>query len=68
MPLIMPSRSSCIRQFLTDWCGADADGLNVASVYNLIFNAAFLVEAGVGTATYPKTVPFASGRSEGQCR
>ena len=50
MPLIMPSRSSYIRSFLTEWCREDTDTFNVVAVYNLIFNASFLVESGVGNA------------------
>ncbi len=33
-----------------EWFGRDWDGLNIVATYNLIFNAALLVEAGVGCA------------------
>jgi len=49
MPLIMSSRASYNQTFLSQWC-PDADRLNIVATYNLIFNAVFLVEAGIGNA------------------
>lgn len=50
MPLIMSSRASYNQTFLSQWCGNDAENLNIVATYNLIFNAVFLVEAGIGNA------------------
>jgi len=50
MPLITPSRTSYNQTFLSQWCGNDTDSLNVVATYNLIFNAVFLVNAGIGNA------------------
>lgn len=48
MPLIVPSRAYYDRTFLSQWCGNDTDALNIVAKYNLIFNAVFLVETGIG--------------------
>lgn len=50
MPLITPSKTAYNQNFLAQWCGTDAEKLNVVATYNLIFNAVFLVEAGMGNA------------------
>ncbi|MBO7252599.1 MAG: LysR family transcriptional regulator [Oscillospiraceae bacterium] len=50
MPLITPSRTSYNQNFLSQWCGKDVDSLHIVATYNLIFNAVFLVEAGIGNA------------------
>lgn len=50
MPLMAPSRSSYTQAFLSQWFQGDVDSLNIVASYNLIFNAVFLVEAGVGNA------------------
>jgi len=50
MPLITSSRASYTQDFLSQWLNADADSLEIVASYNLIFNAVFLVEAGVGNA------------------
>lgn len=50
MPLIVPSRSSYTQAFLSRWLNSETDPLNIVATYNLIFNAVFLVEAGVGNA------------------
>lgn len=54
LPLILPARQSTpqasgMRGF-PEWCGEVFDALQVAATYNLIYNAAQLVEAGVGYA------------------
>lgn len=33
-----------------DWFGADFDKLNVVTTFNLVYNAAIMVEAGIGYA------------------
>lgn len=50
MPLITPSRTAYNQTFLSQWCGSDTENLNIVATYNLIFNAVFLVEAGIGNA------------------
>ncbi len=50
MPLITPSRTSYNQTFLSQWCGRDTERLNIVATYNLIFNAVFLVDSGIGNA------------------
>lgn len=50
MPLLASSRTSYTESFLSQWLGESTDNLNIVATYNLIFNAVFLVEAGVGNA------------------
>lgn len=50
MPLITPSRTSYNQTFLSQWCRNNIDALNIVATYNLIYNAVFLVEAGIGNA------------------
>lgn len=50
MPLLTSSRSSYTQSFLSKWFDGSVEELNVVGSYNLIFNAVFLVEAGVGNA------------------
>jgi len=47
IPIITP-RSELMHRKLTEWLGKDFSTLNVVASFNLIFNAAFLVEEGVG--------------------
>jgi len=49
IPIISP-RSKGLRQRYEQWMGRSFDTLNVVATYNLIYNAAFLVEEGVGYA------------------
>lgn len=49
LPLIC-SRQSLLQNELSSWLGMDFDKLDVVASYNLIFNAALLVEEGVGYA------------------
>jgi DNA-binding transcriptional LysR family regulator len=49
IPVISP-RNENMRRSFEDWMGEKFDILNVVATYNLINNAAFLVEAGVGYA------------------
>lgn len=50
MPLITPSRTAYNQAFLSSWAGEDTKTLNIVATYNLIYNAVFLVEAGIGNA------------------
>lgn len=50
MPLITPSRISYTQAFLSEWFNGSVDSLNIVAYYNLIFNAVFLVESGLGNA------------------
>ena len=50
-PLVMPERSWTGERLagpLAAWFGDDGDGIEVAATYNLSFNAALLVQEGVG--------------------
>jgi len=50
MPLITPSRALYNETFLSQWCRNDIGSLHIVATYNLIYNAVFMVEAGVGNA------------------
>ena len=50
MPLITPSPTSYNLSFMSQWYGDDIEDLNIVATYNLILNAVFLVEAGIGNA------------------
>ena len=50
MPLITSSRTAFTQNFLSRWSGDEMESLNIVATYNLIFNAVFLVEAGIGNA------------------
>lgn len=45
----MSKKYACDSGFL-DWFGEEFDNLNIAATYNLIFNAALMIEAGIGYA------------------
>ena len=49
IPIIAP-RNEGVRRAYAEWMGRKFETLNVVASYNLIFNAAFLVEEGVGYA------------------
>ncbi len=49
LPLLC-SRQSLIKTDLTDWYGSDFDRLHIVARYNLIYNAALMVEEGMGYA------------------
>ncbi len=49
LPLIIPEQTFFGHQDL-EWFGADHSVLNVVATYNLIYNATFLVEHGIGYA------------------
>ena len=44
------SRQAMVKEFLAGWLGCPFGRLNVAANYNLIYNAAVFVEAGIGAA------------------
>ena len=47
---IITSRSEMSRHAISKWLGRDFDTLNIVGSFNLIFNAALMVEEGVGCA------------------
>lgn len=49
LPLLC-SRQSLLKTNLTDWYGSDFEQLNIVIRYNLIYNAALMVEEGLGYA------------------
>lgn len=49
MPLILPERALVQRE-LTRWFGDSYHRLRVTATYNLLYNAAILVQKGLGTA------------------
>ena len=50
MPLITSSRAGYTDRFLSQWLGGSVEDLKIVASYNLIYNAVFLVEAGLGNA------------------
>lgn len=53
VPLMCSRRAMArgkLRNILGDWFGKDFDKLNIVATYNLIFNAAIMVERGIGYA------------------
>lgn len=46
LPLIISHQIGAVQ--LRDWFGQDADKLNVVATYNLLYNASFLVQQGMG--------------------
>lgn len=49
LPLIC-SRQSLIKKSLSNWIGTNYENLNIVATYNLIFNAALMVNEGLGYA------------------
>lgn len=49
VPLLV-SRQSMVAGDLAHWLGGDFDRLEIAATYNLVFNAAIMVEQGMGCA------------------
>lgn len=49
IPLLI-SRQSMVSGGISGWLGKDLDQLNVVATYNLVFNAAMMVEQGMGCA------------------
>lgn len=49
LPLLC-SRQSLVRNELSGWFGGTADRLDIVMTYNLIYNAAIMVEEGIGCA------------------
>ena len=48
--LLLVSRQSMVAGDLARWLGGDFDRLEIAATYNLVFNAAIMVEQGMGCA------------------
>lgn len=49
LPLIV-SNQSFLNNELSGWLGYNLDNLNIVATYNLIYNASFMVEEGIGYA------------------
>jgi len=49
VPLLI-SHQSMVKHGLSGWMGKGLDEINIAATYNLLFNAALMVEAGIGYA------------------
>ncbi len=49
IPLVC-SRQAMVREFIAGWLGFPYSRLNVVATYNLFYNAAMFVEAGIGAA------------------
>ena len=47
---IIASRNEMMRRAMTAWLGKEFEALNIVATFNLIFNAALMVEEGVGCA------------------
>jgi len=47
---VITSRNETMRRRYTEWMGKDFETLNIVASFNLIYNATFLVEEGVGYA------------------
>lgn len=61
LPLIFPDQPYYGRQQL-DWFGADYKSLNITATYNLIYNATFMVERGIGYALCLQDLVNLNGR------
>lgn len=61
---LLASRQSFIRNELTDWCGHDFEQLHIVATYNLLYNAALMVDEGFGYALcLDKLIPSEGFRS-----
>ena len=60
---ILCSRQALIQNELSGWLGRPFDELNLAGTYNLIYNAAIMVEEGLGCAVCIDTLLDTSGDS-----
>lgn len=49
IPILM-TRQMMVGEYLSGWLGRDCDELNVVCTYNLAYNAAVMVAAGIGSA------------------
>ena len=47
---LLGSRQAVMRNELSGWYGSDFERLNIVMTYNLIYNAAIMVEEGLGYA------------------
>ncbi|MDO4542673.1 MAG: substrate-binding domain-containing protein, partial [Bacillota bacterium] len=62
LPLILAEQTFSGHQDL-EWFGADDSVLNVVATYNLIYNATFLVERGIGYALCLDRLVNTAGRN-----
>ena len=49
IPLLC-SAQSMVSEVFTKWIGKNPDELNIVATYNLLYNAAIMVEEGIGSA------------------
>lgn len=61
LPLIV-SQQSVSDMLLRDWLGSDYERLNILATYNLIYNATFMVEQGMGYALCLENLVNTEGR------
>ncbi|UQZ36945.1 LysR family transcriptional regulator [Paenibacillus sp. PK3_47] len=62
-PLLI-SRQTAVSNELSGWLGQDIEGLNVVGTYNLLYNAALMVEEGIGYALCIDKLINTSGNSK----
>jgi len=58
------SRQSTVSNELTGWFGESIDNLNIVATYNLLYNAALMVEEGIGYALCIDKIINTSGNSK----
>ncbi|MBE7096735.1 LysR family transcriptional regulator [Bacillus cereus] len=58
------SRQSTVSNELTGWFGQSIDNLNIVATYNLLYNAALMVEEGIGYALCIDKIINTSGNSK----
>lgn len=61
LPLIV-SQQTVSRMLLRDWLGEDYERLHILATYNLIYNATFMVEQGMGYALCLENLVNTEGR------
>lgn len=62
LPIILPDQTFCGHQDL-DWFGTDQSVFHVVATYNLIYNATYLVEHGIGYALSLDRLVNTNGRN-----
>lgn len=58
---LFSSRRTMVKNELSKWFGAEFEALNIVGTFNLIFNAALMVEEGLGCALCLDKLVGASG-------
>lgn len=61
LPLIV-SQQTVSAQLLSQWAGLDSKDMNIIATYNLIYNATFMVEQGMGYALCLENLVNTDGR------